>query len=339
LLPLLAACAGAPPIASYPGLSTDTFTEHEYQAAEPLGLSGYVTGLAWSAGCHQDNGQIKSAYARYVAAHTPGLLPLGIPGSPAADPCKILGQFAEKNTVLTVGKTAIRDCMNANASSACTVKEAAWNFHGIGTNSTGATAADTGCGTEATTQYNPDNTRATGSQTTNGTTTYRTIGTNTVDASIAVVEWCLFSNATVGSGTALSHVVFASISLSSGDSLQTTYDFTLSKLTEPNTTYRMVSIQPKGVRDGSQGVRNLREPVARQRASLLFSGLLPRGQDWTASPASTQTNRTAARTADRTPVRRMRQDGHAARIESTSASPSSALLLQGVLSRDARRAA
>ena len=90
-----------------------------------------------------------------------------------------------------------------------------------------AAEGDTGCQTELTTQYNPDNTRATGSQTNNGANVYRTVGTNTVDAAAAVTEWCLLTAAT-GAGTPMwSRVVFSTINLASGDSLQTTYDLTI----------------------------------------------------------------------------------------------------------------
>jgi hypothetical protein len=100
-------------------------------------------------------------------------------------------------------------------------------FHGIGTGATAAAETDTGCQTELTTQYNPDNTRATGSLTEASASVFRTVGTNTVDASVAITEWCLLSQAATGGGTMWSRVVFAAINLASGDSLQTTYDLTV----------------------------------------------------------------------------------------------------------------
>lgn len=100
-------------------------------------------------------------------------------------------------------------------------------FHGIGTGATAAAEGDTGCQTELTTQYNPDNTRATGSLTEASASVFRTVGTNTVDATAAVTEWCLLSQAATGGGTMWSRVVFSTINLSSGDSLQTTYDLTV----------------------------------------------------------------------------------------------------------------
>lgn len=100
-------------------------------------------------------------------------------------------------------------------------------FHGIGTGTVAAAEGDTALGTEITTQYNPDNTRATGSLTEVSASVFRTVGTNSVDAVAGVTEWGLFSQAATGGGTMFSRVVFTAINLGSGDSLQTTYDLTV----------------------------------------------------------------------------------------------------------------
>lgn len=99
-------------------------------------------------------------------------------------------------------------------------------FHGIGLGSTGENVSDSDVETELTTQYTSDNTRATGSQTENGTNVYQTVGTNPVDASVALREHGLLNNATVASGVLLDRSVYALINLVSGESLQSTYDFT-----------------------------------------------------------------------------------------------------------------
>lgn len=100
-------------------------------------------------------------------------------------------------------------------------------FHGIGTGTTAAAVGDTALQTEITTAYNPDNTRATGSQTNNGAKVYHTVGTNTVDASVAATEWGLFTQAATGGGTMLDRIVFTVVNLANGDSLQSTFDFTV----------------------------------------------------------------------------------------------------------------
>lgn len=99
-------------------------------------------------------------------------------------------------------------------------------FHGIGTGTAAESASDTGLQSELTTQYSPDNTRATGSTTEAAANVYRTVGTNTVDAAVAITEHGIFSQASAPGGTLLDRSVFSAVNLASGDSLQTTYDLT-----------------------------------------------------------------------------------------------------------------
>lgn len=100
-------------------------------------------------------------------------------------------------------------------------------YHGIGTTNTAEASSDTALAAESTTALNPDNTRATGS-TTEGASgnIYRTVGTLTADATIAAVEHGIFSQAATGGGTLLDRTVFSTVTLASGDSLQSTYDLT-----------------------------------------------------------------------------------------------------------------
>jgi hypothetical protein len=100
-------------------------------------------------------------------------------------------------------------------------------YHGIGTGAVAEAVGDTALGTELTTVYNPDNTRATGSTTEQAANIYRTVGTNTVDGSAAVTEHGILSQAATGGGVLLDRSVFSAINLATGDSLQTTYDLTL----------------------------------------------------------------------------------------------------------------
>jgi hypothetical protein len=133
-----------------------------------------------------------------------------------------LGLVGHK-VVTTAGVTKIVDFLRANDVTTGTN----FKFHGIGTGSTAEAAGDTTLVTELTTEYAPDNTRPTGSQTNNGATVYRTIGTVTVDATpgAAIREHGVFSAATAG--TLLDRTVFAAITLSSGDSIAATYDLTV----------------------------------------------------------------------------------------------------------------
>jgi len=100
-------------------------------------------------------------------------------------------------------------------------------FHGIGLGSTAEAQTETALVTELTTQYTTDNTRATGT-TVEGSSTniYQTVGTNPVDASVALREHGVLSQAATGGGTLLDRSLYALINLVSGESLQSTYDFT-----------------------------------------------------------------------------------------------------------------
>lgn len=138
----------------------------------------------------------------------------------------VFATVQKHNNIPNTGETALRDCFGGTGTPSCT-PVMAFKYHGLGTSGTAVAETDTGCGTELTTQYNPDSTRATGSQTNNGANVYRTVGTNTVDASAAVQEFCLMSQASTAGGTVWSRVTFTTINLSSADSLQTTYDLTI----------------------------------------------------------------------------------------------------------------
>lgn len=100
-------------------------------------------------------------------------------------------------------------------------------YHGYGTGTNAEAAANTALQTELTTQYQTNNTRPTGSTTEGATANiYRTVGTVTPDAAVAITEHGIFDQAASG-GVLLDRSVFSAINLNgSGDSLQTTYDLT-----------------------------------------------------------------------------------------------------------------
>jgi hypothetical protein len=101
-----------------------------------------------------------------------------------------------------------------------------FNFHGIGTGAGGEAVGDTALVTELTTEYNPDNTRDTGTQGENGANVYQSVGLNTVDSAVALIEHGVFDQAATGGGTLLDRTVFTVINLGNGDSLQSTYEIT-----------------------------------------------------------------------------------------------------------------
>lgn len=127
--------------------------------------------------------------------------------------------------VTTAGVTKVVDFLRAND----TTTGQNFKFHGYGTGATAEASADTALVTELTTEYNPNSTRPTGTQTNNGATVYRTVGTLTPDSGTpAVTEHGLFSQAATGGGTLFDRSLFSAVNLNSanGDSLQTTYDGT-----------------------------------------------------------------------------------------------------------------
>jgi hypothetical protein len=130
--------------------------------------------------------------------------------------------LASMRVVTTAGVNFLVDSMQG------IVEPEVLKYHGIGTGTTAESSSDTGLVTESTTALNPDSTRATGSLTEGASANiFRTVGTNTVDASVACTEHGIFSQAATGGGTLLDRSVFSVVNLASGDSLQSTYDFTI----------------------------------------------------------------------------------------------------------------
>lgn len=100
-------------------------------------------------------------------------------------------------------------------------------FHGFGTGTTAEASADTALVTELTTQY-VSNVRPTGTTTEASATVYRTVATLAPDSggTIAVTEHGIFS--ADSAGVLLDRTVFSAVNLvASSDSLQVTYDLTL----------------------------------------------------------------------------------------------------------------
>lgn len=123
------------------------------------------------------------------------------------------------NIVTTTGVGYIADSFRG------TVEPEIMKYHGLGTGATAEVIGNTALQTELTTQYNPDNTRATGSLA-GATNVFTTVGTNTVDASASPTEWGLLNQAATGGGVMIDRVTFTAVALASGDSLQTTFNLT-----------------------------------------------------------------------------------------------------------------
>lgn len=102
-------------------------------------------------------------------------------------------------------------------------------YHGFGTGTNAEAAGDTALQTECTTEYNPDNTRATGSLTEGASANiFRSVGTVSFDAAgpTAITEHGLLSQSATGGGVLWDRSKFAAVNVSAGDSIQATYDVT-----------------------------------------------------------------------------------------------------------------
>lgn len=101
-------------------------------------------------------------------------------------------------------------------------------YHGFGTGTTNEAASQTALVTELTTEYATDNTRPTGTQTENGANVYETVATLDPDSAVAITEHGIFDQAANSGGTMLDRTKFSAINLAAtGDTLQATYDFTV----------------------------------------------------------------------------------------------------------------
>lgn len=127
-----------------------------------------------------------------------------------------------RRVITNAGVTFLRDDFNNNAQDITTL-----NYHGCGTGTNAEAAGDTALQTESTTALNPDSTRATGTRSTPASNQFQSVGTLTFDASAAVTEHGILSQAATGGGTLWDRSVFSAINVASGDSIQFTYVLTL----------------------------------------------------------------------------------------------------------------
>lgn len=99
-------------------------------------------------------------------------------------------------------------------------------YHGVGTGTTAENATDTAIETESTTVLNPDSTRATGTMTQPSANIQQSVGTLTFDGSAAITEHGICSAAS-GAYSLWDRTVFSAVNVVSGDSIQFTYQCTL----------------------------------------------------------------------------------------------------------------
>jgi hypothetical protein len=98
-------------------------------------------------------------------------------------------------------------------------------YHALGTGTGNEDVADTGMGTELTTEYT-GNVRATGTHTSSAGV-YTSVATNTLDGGTPAVTEHGVMAAASGAATLLDRSKFAAVNMVTGDSLQSTYALTL----------------------------------------------------------------------------------------------------------------
>lgn len=126
-----------------------------------------------------------------------------------------------RRVITTTGVAFLASCFNNVA------EPEILNYHGFGSGGSAEAVGNTSLTTEFTTEYAVNSTRPTGSQS-NSTNTYTTVATFSPDATVAVTEHGLFSQAATGGGTLFDRTLFSTINLTgSADSLQATYVLTL----------------------------------------------------------------------------------------------------------------
>lgn len=130
--------------------------------------------------------------------------------------------LASCRVVTTAGCNFIVDAFQG------TVEPEILKYHGTGDGSTAESSADTALVSEFTTELTTDNTRATGSLGEGASANiFSTVGTNPYDATVGVEEHGIFSVAAVASGVLLDRTVFTVVNITSGNSLESTYQLTM----------------------------------------------------------------------------------------------------------------
>jgi len=192
------------------GLSVST---NHWRRANRRHLLGSLAGVLWASLRPSFGGRVQSAGALYLRVYR------GDTGQ-----VEELG-LAAIRLVTTAGVNFLVDAWQN------TTELENLRFHGYGTGVAAEATGDTALGTEETTQYNPDNTRPTGTLAEGASANiFRTVGTYTPDSggTRAITEHGVFSQAATGGGTLWDRSVFSVVNLNSvnGDSLETTYEAT-----------------------------------------------------------------------------------------------------------------
>lgn len=162
--------------------------------------------------------EIRYAERKHVPTFYGGLWLTGMSADPSVGPARL--GLASLRVVTDAGVAAIVDAFQN------TFELETFKFHALGTGTNVEAVGNTGLQTELTTQYNPDNTRATGTLAETANNIFQTVATNNVDAAVAVTEHMVTTQAATGGGTCFDRSVFSAFNLAISDGLQSDYRLT-----------------------------------------------------------------------------------------------------------------
>lgn len=131
--------------------------------------------------------------------------------------CYVTSRGLVNNLVTTEGKQRIA------AYFADAVGSPLPNFHALSTSTSTPVVGDTGCPSEFTTQYSPDNTRTAGTKSSSGQR-YTSQASYTIDQSVTIQKFCMMTTSTSGTGVSLTHILTGAIPVVAGQSVTTIYD-------------------------------------------------------------------------------------------------------------------
>src|SRR5581483_2481995 len=175
----------------------------------------------WMGSAVMVSGLALSTLRRFNASACGGVQRIRIEGRLSAKVIRTNGRILNlgcisKRVVTTAGVNFLRDDFAGAGSDISTFK-----YHASGT-ATGAEAvSDTALGTEVT-----DNARTAGTQDNSVSKHYKSVGTISYTGAHAITEHGLFS--AVSSGTLWDRSVFSAVNVANGESIQFTYDLTIS---------------------------------------------------------------------------------------------------------------
>lgn len=132
--------------------------------------------------------------------------------------CKLVAFGSRTNLVTSEGKNHLAAYLAGTVSFA--------NFHALSTSTSAPVVGDTGCGSEFTTQYSPDNTRRAGTKS-SASNVFTTEASYTIDQNVTIQKFCLMTSDTVGGGQNFTNILTGAVPVTAGQTVTTIYRLTV----------------------------------------------------------------------------------------------------------------